>query len=83
MYLVETDGQAKPQVDALPAEALAPFAELRVVLETSPWTGRSINVRSNPDAAVRVLSFGSFGQVVYLILEEQRRVDILMVQWAG
>ncbi len=40
MYTVETDGQAKHQVDALPAEALTAYAELRVVLETAPWSGR-------------------------------------------
>lgn len=82
MYTVITDEQAKPQVDALPAEALAAYAELRVVLETAPWSGRPYNL-DNPDSALRVRSFATYGQVVYLILEHQRRVDILMVQWIG
>ncbi len=82
MYTVETDGQAKHQVDALPAEALAAYAELRVVLETAPWSGRPYH-RDNPQGAVRARSFGTHGMVVYLILEDQRRVDVLLVQWVG
>jgi hypothetical protein len=37
----------------------------------------------NPDGAVRRWAFGpgQAGQVVYLILEDQRRVDILLVLW--
>lgn len=82
MYDVITDEQAKPHVDALPAEALAAYAELRVALETAPWSGRPYH-RDNPEGAVRVRSFATYGQVVYLILEDQRRVDVLLVQWAG
>ncbi|MGB6164245.1 MAG: hypothetical protein WCF33_05275 [Pseudonocardiaceae bacterium] len=66
----------------MPVEALAAYAELRVVLETDPWSGRSIN-RDNPQGAVRVGLFGTHGMVVYLILEDQRRVEVLLVQWAG
>lgn len=81
MYTVETDGQAQQQVDALPAEALTAYAELRVLLETSPWSGAPFR-RENPDGALRVLTFGGGrGLVVYLILDDQRRVDVLQVQW--
>ena len=82
MYTVNTDGPAQHQVDALPAEALAAYAELRVVLETAPWSGRPYH-RDNPQGAVRALAFGTHGLVVYLILEDQRRVDVLLVQWVG
>ena len=82
MYTVVTDEQAQPQVDVLPAEALAAYAELRVALETGPWAGQAYN-RNNPEGALRLRSFATYGQVVYLILEAQRRVDILMVQWVG
>jgi hypothetical protein len=40
LYTVETDSAAKHQLDALPAEALAAYAELRVVLETAPMAVR-------------------------------------------
>ena len=41
MYQVTTDEQSQPQIDALPPDALAPFAEARVVLEVTPWGGDS------------------------------------------
>ena len=52
------------------------------MLEVSPWTGESIDA-ANPDAGVRTLTFGPTGQamITYLILEDQRRVDILDVLW--
>jgi hypothetical protein len=81
LYTVTTDDQAKDQVDALPADALAAYAEVRVVLETAPWSGRPIN-RDNPDGQVRVRQLGDHGMVVYLVLEDLRRVDILSVIWA-
>ncbi|MBF6327596.1 hypothetical protein IU452_03585 [Nocardia transvalensis] len=71
-------------MDALPTPALAAYAELRVVLEVSPWSGESINA-AKPDAAVRTMSFGERheGLVTYVILEQQREVHVLMVQWVG
>lgn len=81
MYTVETDGQAQQQVDELPAEALTAYAELRVLLETSPWSGAPYR-RDNPTSGMRMHAFGAGrGLVVYLILDDQRRVDILQVQW--
>jgi hypothetical protein len=58
------------------------YAELCVLLETAPWSGRPYH-RNNPNGSVRVQPFATYGQVVYLILEDQRRVDVLIVQWAG
>lgn len=82
MYRVETDEQAKPQVDALPAHALSSYAELRTLLEVAPWSGDPIN-KENPEAQVRNLTFGPHheGMITYLILEHQRRVDVLYVTW--
>lgn len=82
MYVVETDETAKEQVDSLPADALAAYAELRVLLETAPWSGRPYH-RRNPGGPVRTQTFGGAGLATYLILEHQRRVDVLLVQWAG
>jgi hypothetical protein len=57
---------------------------LRTLLEINPWAGEPINKR-NPEAPVRTLTFGPHreGLVVVLILEEQRRVDVLEVLWLG
>lgn len=56
----------------------------RVLLEVAPWSGDSVN-DAYPDAPVRTLPFGPTGQglITYLVLEDQRRVDILKVLWLG
>jgi hypothetical protein len=37
----------------------------------------------NPKGPVRQLPFGQLGLITYLILEDQQRVDLLIVTWAG
>lgn len=80
MYRVTTDEQSQQQVDALPPGALVPFAEARAVLEIAPWGGDSLN-DDNPAAPVRSLAFDPThqGLITYLILERQRRADVLDV----
>jgi hypothetical protein len=46
LYTVTTDNQSQQQVEALPAEVLAPFAEARAVLEVAPWRGMPYNNES-------------------------------------
>lgn len=54
------------------------------MLRLVPWNGRSLN-DTNPHAEVRQMVFGPGGRglVTYLILEDQRRVDVLQVNWVG
>lgn len=82
MYRVTTDQQSQSQIDALPPEALSPFAEARTMLEVAPWGGDPLN-DDTPDGPVRTLAFGPAhqGLLTYLILEHQRRVDLLDVLW--
>jgi len=82
VYEVTTDEQSQPQIDALPAAALAPFAESRATLELAPWNGQPYH-RRRPDSPMRTLTFGPHGEgkIVYLILENQRRVYLLVVLW--
>jgi hypothetical protein len=84
VYQVTTDGQSQPQIEALPADALSPFAEARVALEIAPWSGEPL-IATRPDSALRTLTFGpsGLGMITFLILEDQRRVDILDVIWVG
>ena len=84
MYSLETGNEAGAQVAALPPEALAPYAELRALLAVAPWSGDSLNSQ-RPDAPVRTHVFGghSQGLVTYLVVEDQRRVAVLRVHWAG
>lgn len=82
MYEVTTDEQSQRQIEALPADALVPFAEARAALELAPWNGTPYH-RHLQDSPMRAMTFGPLGEgdIVYLILEDQRRVDILVVLW--
>lgn len=82
MYHVETEQNAAEEIDQLPAEALVAFAELRVVLETSPWGGQPYN-REVPESAMRAHAFGRAGFVVYLVDDRRRLVLVVRVIWAG
>lgn len=84
MYRVIPDAETIDQVAALPVAALESYAQVLSALAVAPWNGPSQH-RANPDAAVRRWSFGpdGAGQVVYLILEDQREVHLLLVQWLG
>jgi len=81
MYRVVTDELVQQQIDALPTEALAFVAELRTLLEVQPWSGKPLHPK-NPDG-VQTISFGTHGAglAYYLILEDQRRVDLLTLIW--
>lgn len=84
MYQIIADQDVLAQVDALPAAALDACAEIFTVLALTPWNGPAQH-KDNPNGAVRRWSFGpgQAGQVVYLILEDQREVHVLVVQWFG
>lgn len=84
MYTVDTDGLAQQHVNVLPPEALAAFAELRGRLGAAPWSGQPYH-QNKPQSAMRARAFGAHGEglVTYLILDDQRRVDVLTVQWVG
>ena len=73
MYRIVPDASTFPQVAALPRAAVDAYAELLAALEVTPWSGPSHHA-GNPDGGVRRWSFGpdAAGQVVYLVLEEQR-----------
>ncbi|MEV6611025.1 hypothetical protein [Kutzneria sp. NPDC051319] len=60
------------------------MAEVYPVLELAPWNGAPQH-KSKPGAELRRWKFGpdAAGQVIYLILEHQREVHIVMVQWWG
>ncbi len=81
-YAVDVDPLAEQQISALPPRALTALAEAIAVLELVPWNGLPIN-NGNPKGPVRQLPFGQLGMITYLILEDQRRVDLLIVTWAG
>jgi hypothetical protein len=84
VYRIIPDTAVSEQVAALPAEALASCAEVLEVLQLTPWNGQPQHP-ANPDAPVRRWAFGpgQAGHLVYLIVEEQQEVHLLLVQWWG
>ncbi|UFS99708.1 hypothetical protein [Nocardia huaxiensis] len=84
MYRIIVDPAVDEQLDALPYDALLAYVEVLNTIEVAPWNGPPQHA-ANPGGAVRRWPFGSgqAGQVVYLVLEIQREVHVLMVQWFG
>jgi hypothetical protein len=84
VYEIEVYPEAREQIRGLPADTLTALAEAMVVLELTPWNGEPYN-KANPSGGMRQLVFGPQGEgmITYLILEDQRRVDLLRVFWAG
>ena len=81
-YSLDVDPLAERQIAALPQTALTTLAHALAVLELVPWNGLPVN-NANPDGPVRQLPFGDLGMITYLILDDQQRVDLLIVTWAG
>ena len=84
MYRIVPDATTFAQVAALPVHSLESYAQVLTTLEVAPWSGPPQHA-GNPDGAVRRWTFGlsGAGQVVYLILEDQREVHLLLAQWLG
>jgi hypothetical protein len=83
-YAIDVDPDAQGAIAALSGDALLALAEAFAVLELAPWrVGRSVNPERNPHSGVRNLPFGAAGMITYLVVEHARRVDILLITWAG
>jgi hypothetical protein len=84
VYSVDWEQDAVSQLSALPSGALPFFAELVTVLQVQPWSGDAYD-RQRADANMCTHAVGKHGEglVIYLILDDQRRVVVLRVLWAG
>ena len=80
MYQLNLDPIAEEQINAVPEGALRPLAELFTLLETTPWSGQPFNP-INPRGDMLTHAFGERGLATYLVLEEQREVHVLRVEW--
>lgn len=84
MYKIVPDPATLPQVAMLPVDVLDDYAQVLAVLQLTPWNGAPQH-EDNPGGAVRRWAFGPgrAGQVIYLIMEDQQEVHLLLVQWWG
>jgi hypothetical protein len=80
MYRLSLDAIAEDQVNVIPQEALGPLAELFTLLETAPWSGEPFNP-ANPRSNMLTHAFGERGLATYLVLDEQREVYLLRIEW--
>jgi len=82
-YDIEVHPDVQDEIRALSPRALRALAEAIGVLELAPRKGDPYR-RSNPEGSMRNLTFGLQGEglVMYLVLEDRNRVDLLRVLWA-
>jgi hypothetical protein len=80
VYRVEFSPQARQQVAQLPPTALAALANTVEQLAVDPWQGASYRPRYPPE--YRLLPFGGWGIVVYVIAERGATVTLLELTWA-
>jgi hypothetical protein len=83
MYRVVTDVQTTDQISALPVDALPWLGQAIDVLELTPTAAGRPYHAEKPDGPMRELVFGpdGIGTITYLLLEDQREVHLLVVQW--
>jgi hypothetical protein len=80
VYRLILDPIAEDQTSRVPWEGLSPLAELFTLLETAPWSGKPFNL-ANPRGNMLTHAFGELGLATYLVLEEQREVFVLRIEW--
>lgn len=71
-------------IAALPDSVLPALGEIFDVLRIAPWNGPPYS-KDNADGAMRhwVFGPGDLGDVIYLILENARRVEVVRITWLG
>ncbi len=71
-------------IAALPTNVLPALGEVFDVLRIAPWNGPPYS-DDNPDGPMRHWAFGpgDVGDVIYLILERARWVEVVRITWLG
>ena len=84
MYTVEPYPEAEAAIVALAEAARNGYDDAVKVMQLVPWNGAALRRQQagRVDAATHICPGGA-GLVTYLILEDQQRVDVLQVAWAG
>jgi hypothetical protein len=84
LYELEVTPEVTAAIAALPTRVLPALGEVFDVLKIAPWNGPPYN-KNNPDGAMRHWAFGpeDVGDIVYVILERARRVELVLMTWFG
>lgn len=84
MYRVVVQDEGQAAVNALPADGLTSWFGVLDLLEVQPWSGQ-VSRPGNPDANILTLAFGpnAEGMATYMVLDRDREVHVLEVQWTG
>ncbi|WP_067823542.1 hypothetical protein [Actinomadura kijaniata] len=80
MFEVILTPEAEDTILALPEEALGPLAALFELLELAPGSGHPFHP-ANPTGNMLTHAFGEYGLATYIVLEEQREVYVLRIEW--
>jgi plasmid stabilization system protein ParE len=81
VWQVAYTAQARAQRATLPPEAARALDAAVEQLRSDPWQGRAYRAGYPPE--YRMLPFGGWGLVVYLVREQRSTVVLLEVTWAG
>jgi hypothetical protein len=81
VYRVEFSRQAQAAANDLPAAGKRALADAVGRLRTDPWEGDPYRRGYPPE--YRMLEFGEWGVLVYVIVERVVTVTVLEVVWAG
>jgi len=80
-YQLDIDPLARAQIRALPLLWHGALSDAFEVLALVPERGEPLHA-DNPGGGLYQLVFGGgFGLITYLLLADQRRVDVLVVNW--
>jgi hypothetical protein len=81
VWQVAYTAEARAQRSTLPLEAAQALDATVEQLHADPWQGRAYQAEYPPE--YRLLPFGGWGLVVYLVREQHRTIVLLEVTWAG
>lgn len=84
MYDFDVAPEVTATIAVLPDSVLPSLGEIFDVLRIAPWNGPPYN-EDNVEGAMRHWAFGpgNVGDVIYLILENARRVEVVRITWFG
>jgi len=80
VYQAAYSREARDQAGSLPPDARGALAGALEELRRDPWQGRPY---VGHPREFRIWPFGTWGMVVYVILEQRLTVLLLEITWAG